>query len=223
MVVAVRILFVGLLLGMLASCAPPAAAGEASPSAAIVPSPNPSLPPLASPAPTASPALTPSPAPTDAFEDPAIPSVALPAMSAAQVCALLDPVDAERLLGQPFEQPPGGISEGGQDADCIWQTGAVVVAGTYLKVDFDRLGFAGQATLINLHRDAHTLKVAGFEAIGSEPQTDPVIDEAILSVKLAPNGRDPALWVEAPTSAIAEQVALLVLARLATLPSSPAP
>ncbi len=214
--VVVRILVVGLLLAMLAGCVPPAA-GEASPpargppSASVGPALSPSLSSSASPVPSANPAAT------DAFEDPAIPSVSFPAMSAAEVCALLESEDAIHLLGQPLEQPPGGISEGGRDADCIWQTGPVVVAGTYLKIDFNQLGFAGQATLINLHRDAHTLRVAGFEAIGSEPQTDPVIDEALLSVKVASNGRDPALWVEAPTSAIAEQVALLVLPRLALL------
>jgi hypothetical protein len=131
------------------------------------------------------------------------------------MCALMTAAEAAALLGSPLEQTPSGQAAGGQDTDCVYQDAEVVVAGTYIKIEINRLGFSGQATLINLHRGAHTLKVGGFEAIGADAQKDPVIEEAVLSVKLAKDAQDPALWIEAPTSAIAQQAAVLILSRLA--------
>ena len=54
-------------------------------------------------------------------------------------------------------------------------------------------------------------------AIGAEAEEYPVIDEAVLCVRLAKEAQDPALWIEAPTSAIAEGAAGLILLRLAAL------
>jgi hypothetical protein len=161
------------------------------------------------------PSASPAAGASEATGDPVIDSAMLPLLTADQVCALMTAAEAVALLGSPLEQTPSGQAAGGQDTDCVYQDAEIVVAGTYIKVEINRLGFSGQATLINLHRGAHTLKVGGFEAIGADAQKDPVIEEAVLSVKLAKEAKDPALWIEAPTSAIAEQAAVLILSRLA--------
>lgn len=160
---------------------------------------------------------SPSAGASDATGDPVIDSATLPLLTADQVCALMTATEATTLLGSPLQQMPSGQAAGGQDTDCVYQDAEVVVAGSYIKVEINRLGFSGQATLINLHRGAHTLKVGGFEAIGADAQKDPVIEEAVLSIKLAKEVKDPALWIEAPTSTIAEQAAVLILARLAAV------
>jgi len=190
------VVIIGTIAALLSGCVATTSAGSSRPSATP----------------------TPTPTPTTATDDPLINSARFPRMSAAQVCALVTPDEATALLGGPIEQPPGGISEGGYDADCVYQVGEIVVVGEYLKVDFNRLGFSGEATLVNLQRGAHTLEVGGYEAIGAEAETDPLIEEAVLSVRLAKSTTDPALWIEAPTSVIAEHAADLILPRLAALP-----
>jgi hypothetical protein len=149
--------------------------------------------------------------------DPVIDSVTLAALTTDQLCSLMSATEAANLIGQPLEEKPSGVADDGQGTDCIYQSSAVVVTGTYIKVEINRLGFSGQATLVNLHRGAHTLRVGGFQAIGADAQKDPLVEEAVLSVKLAKEGRDPALWIEAPTSAMAQQTAVLILPRLAVL------
>jgi hypothetical protein len=149
--------------------------------------------------------------------DPVINSVLLTGLSAGQICSLLHATEATVLLGYALKEAPTGMSAGGEAADCIYQDATVVAAGTYIKVEINRIGFAGQAILVNLHRSAHTLEVGGFEAIGAEAEEYPVIDEAVLCVRLAKEAQDPALWIEAPTSAIAEGAAGLILPRLAAL------
>jgi hypothetical protein len=160
---------------------------------------------------------SPTPGASDPNVDPVIVSTTLAALSSVQMCSLMTASEAAALLGQPLEESPSGVADGSQHTDCIYQTAAIVVPGTYIKVEINRLGFSGQATLVNLHRGAHTLRVGGFQAIGADAQTDPLVEEAVLSVKLAKEARDPALWIEAPTSAIAQQAAVLMLPRLALL------
>jgi len=165
-----------------------------------------------------SPGASPSPGASSLLDEPAIDSSRLPAMTTEQACALLTAAEATTILGKPLDGAPGGISDPGDHALCIYQTGGTLAIGTFIKVELNRIGFAGEATVVNLHRGAHTLDVGGFEAIGADSETDPVIEDAALSVKLAKDSADPALWVEAPTSAMAEQVAALILPRLVALP-----
>ena len=189
-----RIVVVGVMVAALSGCIATSTAGSRRPSTSA------------------------TAAASDATGDPVIESVMLPGLSADQICSLLHVREATALLGYALEEAPSGMSEGGEDADCTYQDATVITAGTYIKVEINRIGFAGQATLVNLHRGAHTLRVAGFEAIGADAEKDPLIDQAVLCVRLALDARDPALWIEAPTSAIAEQAAGLILPRLAALP-----
>jgi len=93
----------------------------------------------------------------------------------------------------------------------------MATVGHFIKVAMDRLGFDGMAAQVNIHRGAHTLVVSGFQAIGADTETDPINEEAVLVVRIARNGQDPALWVEAPTSVAAKAAAELILPRLAAL------
>ena len=139
-------------------------------------------------------------------------------LTTEQTCALLTPAEATTILGSALKQQPGGISDPGDHAMCVYQVATGMLEGTYIKVEINRIGFAGEAELVNLHRGAHTLKVGGFEAIGADAETDPVNEEAVLSVKLAKDVADPALWIEAPTSIAAQKAADLILPRLGALP-----
>lgn len=164
------------------------------------------------------PGVTPSPVASSLLDDPVIDSSGLPDLTTDQACALLTAAEATTILGKPLEGRPGGISDPGDHALCVYQTSGTLTIGTYLKVELNRIGFAGEATVVNLHRGAHTLAVGGFEAIGADAETDPAVEDAVLSVKLAKDSADPALWIEAPTSAMAGQVAVLILPRLVALP-----
>lgn len=164
------------------------------------------------------PGATPSPIASSSLDDPVIDSSGLPDMTTDQACALLTAAEATTILGKPLEGGPGGISDPGDHALCVYATTAASTTGTFIKVELNRIGFAGEATVVNLHRGAHTLDVGGFEAIGADAETDPAVEDAVLSVKLAKDSADPALWIEAPTSAMAGQVAALVLPRLVVLP-----
>jgi len=171
------------------------------------------------PAATPSPAApSPSAAPSNSLDDPVIDSAGLTSLTVGQVCALLTADEASALLGSRLMASPVGISEPGNHAQCLYEDASALLAGTYIKVDINGFGFSGEATTVNLHRGAHTLRVGGFEAIGADAETDPAIENAVLSVKLAKAASDPALWIEAPTSSIARQAAVLILPRLAALP-----
>jgi hypothetical protein len=192
-----RIAIVCLLAIALAACAtPPAATPSAS-------------------APSA------SPEPSNALDDPVIESAGLASLTGGQVCGLLTASEASALLGGRLMADPAGVSQPGDHADCVYQDASALLTGTYIKVDLSALGFGAEATMVNLHRGAHTLRVGGFEAIGADAETDPAIENAVLSVKLARASTDPALWIEAPTSSIARQAAVLILPRLAALPQVP--
>jgi hypothetical protein len=163
-----------------------------------------------------------SPGASQLGDEPVIESASLPSLSVDQLCALMSAAEAGNLLGTSLGlAPAGAASAQGQGTECTYQTGAATASaassGTYIRVEINRLGFAGQATLINLHRGAHTLRVGGFQAIGADAQQDPSVAEAVLSVKMAQVASDPALWIEAPTSVIARQAAILILPRLAAL------
>jgi hypothetical protein len=164
------------------------------------------------------PGASPSPGASSSLDDPVIDSSRLPNLTTDQTCALLTAAEATTILGKPLEGQPGGISDPGDHALCVYETAGTMAIGTFIKVELNRIGFAGEATVVNLHRGAHTLAVGGFEAIGADAETDPVVEDAVLSVKLAKVSADPALWVEAPTSAMASQVAALLLPRLVALP-----
>ncbi len=159
--------------------------------------------------------LSPSPTPTD---DPVINSVSFTSLSIGQACALLTPAEASQLLGQPLARAPQGVSEEGDRVECLYQDAPTATVGTFIRIATNRLGFDGMAAQVNLHRDAHTLVVNGFQAIGAEFETDPINEEAVLCVKIAHTGQDPALWVEAPTALVAKAAAELILPRLAALP-----
>lgn len=156
--------------------------------------------------------------PSNGLDDPVIESTGLPSLTATQTCALLTEAEAVAALGEQLMEPPLGDAEPDDHAECVYQAAPEMLAGTYIKIAFNTIGFAGQATLVNLHRGAHTLRMAGFEAIGADAETDPVNEEAVLSVKLAKGVADPALWIEAPTSIVAKNVADVILPRLAALP-----
>ncbi len=160
-------------------------------------------------------AASPTPTPTD---DPVINSLGFESMTGAQACALLTVAQVSRLLGGPLAGDPQGISNVGDRVDCIYEAVGPPGVGHYVKVEFNRLGFAGEAVQVNLHRTAHTLEVAGFQAIGADAEQSPVNGEAVLCVKLARSDQDPALWIEAPTSVAAKAAAEIILPRLAALP-----
>lgn len=199
----VGLVLIALVVGALAGCTVATTAGP-SPAA-----------PSGSAGPSGSPEPTGSPEPSNSLDDPVIDSAGLPSLTASQVCALLTEAEATTALGYPLTVQPLGDAQPDDHAQCVYQDAGAPLAGTYLEVGFNTLGFAGEATLVNLHRGAHTLRVGGFEAIGADAETDPAVDNAVLSVKLGMWGSEPALWIEAPTLAIAKQVALLVLPRLA--------
>ncbi|HLY14034.1 MAG TPA: hypothetical protein VKR24_06765, partial [Candidatus Limnocylindrales bacterium] len=134
-----------------------------------------------------------SPGPSNLLEDPAIDSSRLPGMTTQEACDLLTAGEASTILGKPLEGTPGGISDPGDHALCVYETASTMALGTFIKVELNRIGFAGEATLVNLHRGAHTLDVGGFEAIGADAETDPAVEDAVLSVKLAKASADPAL------------------------------
>lgn len=161
-----------------------------------------------------------SPGASQIGDEPVIDSVSLASLTVDQLCSLMSAAEASGLLGtSPGAAPAGAASAEGQGTECTYQPVAASnpIPGTYIRVEINRLGFSGQATLVELHRGAHTLRVGGFQAIGADAQKDPSVAEAVLSVKLAKAGSDPALWIEAPTSAIARQAAILILPRLAAL------
>lgn len=158
------------------------------------------------------PTPTPTPTPSD---DLTMNSTGLPSLSPAEVCQLLLPAEAERLLGHPLNQAPIGTSVSGGHVTCLYQVLAGNMIGDYLRAEIDTAGFDGLAAQVNLHRGAHTLDVGGYQAFGAEAQIDPIDSEAVLAVKLARDNADPALWIEAPTSAIANAAAQLILPRLA--------
>jgi hypothetical protein len=155
-----------------------------------------------------------STAPSNALEDPVIVSTGLPSLTANQACAMLTETEAVAALTEQLKEPPLGIAEPDDHAECVYQAATQMLPGTYIKIAFNTIGFAGQATLVNLHRGAHTLRVGGFEAIGADAESDPIIENAVLSVKLAKGVSEPALWIEAPTLKMSEQVALVILGRL---------
>jgi hypothetical protein len=158
--------------------------------------------------------VSPSPTPTD---DPVINSVSFTSLSIAQACALLTQAEAGQILGRPLVHGPQGVSDKGDRVECLYQDAATATVGTFIRIATNRLGFDGMAAQVNLHRDAHTLVVNGFQAIGADFETDPINEEAVLCVKIAHTGQDPALWVEAPTSVAAKAAAELILPRLAAL------
>ncbi len=158
-----------------------------------------------------------SPTPT-ATDDPVMYTVLFTSLSASQACSLLTVAEAGQILGRQLEGAPAGLSDRGDHVQCLYQDQGNQVPGNYIKVAINRIGFDGLAGLVNLHRGAHTLEIGGFQAIGADAETSPVNDEAVLSIKLARNDSDPALWIEAPTSASAKAVADLILPRLAALP-----
>ncbi len=149
--------------------------------------------------------------------DPAIDSSRMPSLSADQVCPLISVAEATSLLRRPLAQAPSDLGTIGQASTCFYLGADRAQAGTYIEIEFTRLGFSGQATLINFHRDAHTLLVGGYPAIGADFPAGGLSGEAVLSVRIARSTADPALWIEAPTSAIAIRVAELVLPRLVAL------
>ncbi len=159
-----------------------------------------------------------SPVPSNSLDDPVIDSRLLSSLTAAQACALLSPAEASMALGNPLIGRPAGVSVPGIDAGCTYGDATAALPGTYIRLDISAMGFSGEAIMVNLHRGAHTLRVGGFEAIGADAETDPAIENAVLSIKLAKTTSDPALWIEAPTSVIAQRVAEIVLPRLAALP-----
>jgi len=163
-----------------------------------------------------------SPGASQIGDEPVIDSASLASLSVDQLCSLMSAAEASGLLGTSLgSAPAGAASAEGQGTECTYEAGAASASAassaTYIKVEINRLGFSGQATLVNLHRGAHTLRVGGFQAIGADAQTDPSVAEAVLSIKMARVASDPALWIEAPTSAIARQAAILILPRLAGL------
>ena len=161
---------------------------------------------------------SPSAGASSSLDDPVIDSSRLPTLTTAETCALLTPTEAATILGKPLDGQPGGISDPGDHALCVYETASTMAVGTFIKVELNRIGFGGEATVVNLHRGAHTLDVGGFASIGADAETDPAVEDAVLSVKLAKDSTDPALWIEAPTSAMAGQAAALILPRLVALP-----
>jgi hypothetical protein len=159
-----------------------------------------------------------SPERSNGLADPVLVSTGLPSLTATQVCALLTAAEAAAALGEQLREPPLGAAEPDDHAECVYEAATEILPGTYIKIAFNTIGFAGQATLVNVHRGAHTLRVGDFEAIGADAESDPVIENAVLSVKLAKGTSEPALWIEAPTLKAAEQVALIILGRLVDRP-----
>ncbi|MGH2465988.1 MAG: hypothetical protein ACRDGI_11055 [Candidatus Limnocylindrales bacterium] len=186
-----RLAIVGLILVVLAGCAVDAGSSRntSSPGASVEPS--------------------------NGLADPVIVSTGLPSLTGSQTCAMLTAAEAAAGLAEPLKEPPLGTAQPDDHSECVYQAATEVLPGTYIRIAFNTIGFAGQATLVNLHRGAHTLRVGGFEAIGADAQSDPVIENAVLCVKLAKGVSEPALWIEAPTLKAAEQAALIVLGRLA--------
>ena len=159
-----------------------------------------------------------SPEQSNGLADPVIVSTGLPSLTATQTCAMLTDAQAVAALAEELKEPPLGDAQPDDHAECVYQAATGILPGTYIRIAFNTIGFAGQATLVNLHRGAHTLRVGDFEAIGADAESDPVIENAVLSVKLAKGTSEPALWIEAPTLKAAEQVALIILGRLVSAP-----
>jgi len=163
-----------------------------------------------------------SPGASQTADEPVIDSAALASLTVDQLCSLMSPAEAGNLLGTSLAAAPAGAaSADSPGTECTYRAGARSASsptpGTYIRVEINRVGFSGQAILVNLHRGAHTLRVGGFQAIGADAQQDPSVAEAVLSVKMGRLATDPALWIEAPTSVIARQAAILILPRLAAL------
>ena len=70
------------------------------------------------------PGATPSPVASSSLDDPVIDSSGLPDMTTDQACALLTAAEATTILGKPLEGGPGGISDPGDHALCVYATTA---------------------------------------------------------------------------------------------------
>jgi hypothetical protein len=144
-------------------------------------------------------------------------STELPSISPSQACQLLLPAEAEKVLGHPLIQAPVGMADPGSKVSCLYPILAGNMIGDYLRVEVTTHGFDDLAGQVNLHRGAHTLDIGGYQAIGADAQVDPIDSEAVLAVRLARDNTDPALWIEAPSSLMANAAAQLILPRLAAL------
>ncbi len=80
------------------------------------------------------PTPTPTPTPSD---DLTMNSTGLPSLSPAEVCQLLLPAEAERLLGHPLNQAPIGTSVSGDHVTCLYQVLAGNMIGDYLRAEID--------------------------------------------------------------------------------------
>jgi hypothetical protein len=132
-----------------------------------------------------------------------------------KVCALLSSREAGTILGEAVAGTPAGMLVEGLGTNCIYTT----ASGAEIKIEFNIAGYKAQVALIGIGGSApSSLTVADHQAVGVEAPSDP---NAFIKAQLAVNlGTDPnnvALYVEAPTLAKAQQVAEMVVPRIAGL------
>ncbi len=139
----------------------------------------------------------------------------LPTLEPGVVCSLLTVDEAAVVLGKALAKSPDGLLFAGLGTNCIYQTADSREPATYIKVEFNTFGFDAQKGLIG--SGAQALTVAGLPAVAAEVDPSATTGEARMTVQLSSAPTDPALWIEAPTVAAAQQVAEAVVPRLASV------
>ena len=143
----------------------------------------------------------------------------LSALPQAKVCTLLSSDEAAAVLGMAIDGPATGMLVKGLGTNCVYTAvaGADGSAGL-LKIEFGAMGYQSLVGLLKITGIPQSLTVAGRPAMGLDTPADPkAFVKAQLYVSLLDDPKSVALYVEAPTLAMAKKAAETVVPRIATL------
>jgi hypothetical protein len=132
-------------------------------------------------------------------------------LPSAKVCTLLSADEAASILGEAVGAPGGMLMEG-LGTNCIY----MAASGALIKIEFNTLGWKSSTDLMGL-MSPQSFTIAGRPAMGVESAGPSATIKAQLDVSLSDDPNAVCLYVEAPTLAMAKQVAEKVVPRIASL------
>jgi hypothetical protein len=137
-------------------------------------------------------------------------------LSSEKVCTLLSAGEAEAILGAKLNAAPSGMLVADLGTNCRYTSGSGSDAAM-IKVEFNTLGYKSQSDLLKYMATPVPLTIAGRPALGLEVPAVNAYVKAQVIVSMAADPQAVCLYIEAPTLAMAKQVAEKVTPRIAGL------
>lgn len=138
-------------------------------------------------------------------------------LSSEKVCTLLSASEAEAILGAKLNGAPSGMLVADLGTNCRYTSGSGSDAAM-IKVEFNTLGYKSQSDLLKyMMATPVPLTIAGRPALGLEVPAVNAYVKAQVIVSMAADPQAVCLYIEAPTLAMAKQVAEKATPRIAGL------